>query len=297
MKISVSISPIWRRYNLSELQIWQELKNCGFDYADMDFCAENQSDWMHGEWAQEMCRGMQQIGITPVSARIGGFDPLEEQGYAMIERAVRCIGAMNIKTAVIPLGWRKDNTRREFEEANKAYLRKLLTVAEEADVTLLIEACGSWLSPQYMHHAIELNRMMEKLGMPERLKVNLNIANMTAADIRPYTDIRLLGKAIYHVDAADNFGSMPLAVEPERESLGFAPMMGYTNYDAVMYGLREAGYDGYFNLRMDMQRVFEKKGCCGERLAIMPKALTARLYTWSRHLAEHILASYDCLNG
>jgi sugar phosphate isomerase/epimerase len=301
MKLSVSISPIWRKYGLSEAQIWQEMKNCGFDYADIDFCPENCCGWTNGsaaEWAEDFRLQMQQIGISPVSAHIAGFDPLTHDGFESIARAVRCCGALNIKTAVIPLGWRENNTRREYEEANKTYLRKLLPVAEEAGVTLLIEACDSWLQPQYTHHAIELMRMLEKLNMPSHLKVNLNIANMTAADIRPYTELHLLGNTVYHVDAADNFGSMPLAVHPEREQLGFAPLMGYTNYDAVMQGLCEAGYDGFFNLRMNMPAVFEKNSpYCESKLAVMPKALTARLLVWSRHAAEHILRSYDCLSS
>lgn len=299
MKLSVSISPIWRKYDLTELQVWQELKNCGFDHADIDFCPGNYSGWMNGDiaaWADDFRAKLQEIGIVPVSAHIGGFDPFDAHGYAMISRALRCAGALSVKNVVVPLGWRAGNSRREYEEANKAYLRALMTAAEEADVTILIESCGSWLAPQYTHHAIELMRMMEKLDMPERLKVNLNIANMTVADIRPYTELHLLGNTVYHVDAADNFGSMPLAVEPKREQLGFAPLMGYTNYDAVIQGLCDTGYDGFFNLRMDMPAVFEKNSpYCENQLAIMPKELTARLHIWSRHAAEYMLESYDCL--
>ena len=73
--------------------------------------------------------------------------------------------------------------------------------------------------------------------------------------------------------------------------------MGYTNYDAVVQGLCDVGYDGFFNLRMDMPRVFDKESeYCQTKLAMMPQALTARLHTWSRHIAEHMLRSYDCLS-
>lgn len=294
MKISVSISPIWREYPLGEIEIYRALKGCGFDYADYDFCAANAQGWMKGDaaaWGREMGCAMENEGIKAVSAHIDGA-----QDDEAVKRAVRCAGAMGIKNVVVPLRCTPNNSRREYEQSNQAYLRALLPVAADAGVTLLIENCGSWLLPHYMHHAIELNRMMEKLGMPENLKVSLNIANLTVADIRPYTDIRLLGKAIYHVDAADNFGSMPLAVHPEREQLGFAPMMGYTNYDAVVQGLCEAGYDGFFNLRMNMPRVFDKKSeYCETKLAMMPQTLTARLHVWSRHVAEHMLRTYGCL--
>ncbi len=301
MKISISISPIWRKYDLSEIGIYRELKSCGFDFADYDFCTENADDWMRGEaaaWGARMRAQMEEEGILPVSAHVGGMNPFDgAEAVDSVKRALRCAGAMGIKNVVIPLGAKADNTRREYEQGNQAYIRELLPIAEEADVTMLIESCGSWLLPHYTHHAIELNRMMEKLGMPERLKVNLNVANMTAADIRPYSEIHLLGNSIYHVDAADNFGSMPLAVQPSREHLGFAPLMGYTNYDAVIQGLCDVGYDGFFNLRMNMPRVFEKSSpYCETKLAMMPLGLTARLHVWSRHAAEHMLRSYNCLS-
>ncbi len=301
MRISASISPIWRKYDLSEIEIYRALEKCGFHFADYDFCAENADGWMRGScraWGSDMRAKMEGEGILPVSAHICGVNPLKsDEEVDAVKRAVRCAAAMGIDQIVIPLGYRADNSRREYELANQAYLRELLPIAAEEDIMLLIEQCGSWLLPHYMHHAIELNRMMEKLGNPERLKVNLNIANMTAVDIRPYTEIRLLGKAICHVDAADNFGSMPLAVHPEREALGFAPLMGYTNYDAVMQGLCDVGYDGYFNLRMDMPRVFDKRSeYCESRLEMMPQEFTARLHVWSCHVAEHMLRSYDCLS-
>ncbi len=300
MKISTSISPIWRKYDLTEIEIYRALKKCGFDFADYDFCAENARSWMQGgieAWGSDMRAKMADEGILPVSAHICGFDPFDVQGYDAVKRAVRCAAAMGIEQIVVPLGWRADNSRREYEKANQAYLRELLSASEDEGILLLIEHCGSWLLPHYTHHAIELNRMMEKLGNPERLRVNLNVANMTAADIRPYTEIHLLGNAICHVDAADNFGSMPLAVHPEREKLSFAPLMGYTNYDAVMQGLCDVEYDGFFNLRMDMPRVFDKRSeYCESKLQMMPQELTARMHIWSRHIAEHMLRSYDCLS-
>jgi sugar phosphate isomerase/epimerase len=122
---------------------------------------------------------------------------------------------------------------------------------------------------------------------------------MGVAEVPPMEDIVLLGSAIRNVDASDNFGCMPLGVNPERENLGLAPMMGYIHYDEVMQGLCDVKYNGFMNLRMDMPRVFAKNSPHHEkaRVAIMPQELTARLLVWSRHVMEYMLRTYDCLDA
>ncbi len=295
MTISASISPIWREYGLTEPEIFEQLKQCRFDCADYEFSPANQTGWADSDpdaWAKRLKTRLDEIGIRPVSAHVSGFNPAED--YAKVEQAVRCAGALGVNNAVIPLGWTKDNARYEYEQNNLEYLKRLLAAASGSGVTLLIEHSGSWLGQHYTHHAIELIRMLEKLGEPERLKVSLNTGNLGVAEIKPYTEILLLGKRILNVDLSDNFGGMPLAVHPEREALGLAPMMGYIDFDRVMQGLKETAYSGGFNLRMNMPRVFPKSASrrADAPLRLMPPELTRRLHSWSLHIVEHMLDVY-----
>ena len=295
MRISASVTPIWREYGLSEAQIFEQLKQCGFDCIDYDFSLVNQEAWAAAQperWAGSLRQALSEAGLVPVLAHVSGLNPLSDG--KQVEQAVRCAGALGIQKAVVPLGWAKDNARRECEERNLAYLEGLLAVACEAGVTLLIEHSGSWLEAQYTHHAIELIRMMEKLGEPPLLKVNLNIGKLGVAEIKPHNEIRLLGDRISNVDLSDNFGGMPLAVHPEREELGLAPMMGYIDFDRVMQGLKETAYGGDFNLRMNMPRVFPKESpyCEDAPLRLMPPEITRRLHRWSLHIIRHMLNVY-----
>ncbi len=295
MRISVSITPIWREYGLTEAGIFEQLKQCGFDWIDYDFSVVNQETWSAAEpekWASCLKRALSEAGLEPNLAHISGFNPLYD-GERVVQ-AVRCAGALGVKKVVVPLGWAKDNARREYEEQNHEYLKRLLAVAGDIGVTLLIEHSGSWLEAQYAHHAIELIRMIEKLGQPPLLKVNLNIGKLGVAEIKPHSEIRLLGDRIANVDLSDNFGGMPLAVHREREDLGLAPMMGYIDYDRVMQGLKDAAYAGDFNLRMDMPRVFPKESlyCKDAPLRLMPIELTRRLHRWSLHIIQHMLKVY-----
>ena len=295
MNISASISPIWREYGLTEPQIFEQLKQCGFDCADYEFSPYNQDDWAGSDpdaWAKRFSRCFDEINIRPVTAHVSGFDPFDDSGK--VAQAVRCAGALGIDKVVIPLGFTKDNARREYELNNLEYLKHLLPVASDSGVTLLIEHSGSWLGPHYTHHAIELIRMLERLGEPEHLKVSLNTGNLGVAEIKPYTEILMLGGRILNVDLSDNFGGMPLAVHPEREALGLAPMMGYIDFDRVMQGLKETAYKGDFNLRMNMPRVFPKHSPYHAEapLGFMPPDITRRLHSWSLHIIKHMLDVY-----
>lgn len=296
MIISAAVSPIWKEYGLSETQCFEELKNCGFNYIDYDFSPANEGEWAsphESGWAERTRGFFEKSGIAPAVAHVAGYNPLYDE--PSVHKAVLGAGMLGIKNVVIPLGYAQNNTRREYESANLSYLERLLGTAQDADVTLLIEHSGSWTKPHYTHHAIELNHIMRKLGDPERLKTNLNVAHIGVAEIKPYTDICLLGKSIRSVDLADNFGGMPLAVDPEREELGFAPMMGYIDYDRVMQGFVDTGYDGCFNLRMNMPRVFDKQSPYHSEspLRIMPIEFTRRLHVWSRHIIETMLDAYQ----
>ncbi len=298
MKLSAAAGPIWREYGLNETQIFTILAECGFAYADYDFCPANLNDWLSADpviWGRQVRSSLSDAGIKPLLAHVSGFNPFSDE--RTVEKAIICAGELGAENLVIPLAYAPDNTRREYEDCNLRYLERMLSTAEKADVVLLIEHSGSWLLPHYTHHALELNRMMERLSRPERLKINLNVGHIGIAEIKPYTEIKLLGESIRSVDLSDNFGGMPLAVRPEREELGLAPMMGYIDYDRVMQGLSDVSYDGCFNLRMNMPRVFEKASPYHSQspLRLMPSELTKRLYIWSRHIAEHMLASYGCV--
>ena len=204
MKLSASIGRIWRAYGLEEIDIYAALRRCGFDCADYDFDTSEKASWRDADaalWGRDLRSRMLDVGMEPVVVHISSKEPFEEA--ALIAQAIRCAGSMGVKNAVIPLGFRPNNSRAEYEQLNCAYLRKLLAAAEDAGVTLLIEHCGAWHVPHYTHNSMELLHMMEKLNGPSRLRANLNIAHLGIAELQPYPEISLLGPAIANVDAAD----------------------------------------------------------------------------------------------
>lgn len=299
MILSLGMSPIWKQYGLDETEGYKLWRACGFRYLDYEFSPDLQWGWQEDQ-GPDLAAGirekLEEVGIEPVLSHVNVENPFADEKYEqMVHSAIACAGAMGIPKLVIPLGFRPGNTRKEYEERNLAYLSRVLQTAEEAGVMLLIEHAGSFAVPHYTHHAIELSRIIEKLDHHPNLKVSLNMGKMGLADIEPYTEIHLLGDLIQSVDLSDNFGSMDLAVEPERADLGLVPMMGYLNYDELMQGLKDIDYQGIMNLKLNFPHDFSRSNPYGPvKLPHMPLELTSALYRWAYKVAKYVLQTYDC---
>lgn len=285
MRISTSIAPIWRALGLSEAEILTALKECGFDY----LCTEFECGKPHN--TEELSALYKDCGMSPVKARAISENPFAEADE--IADIIRACGRMNIKKLVIPLGTAPDNTRKEYFSNNRAYLERLLPIAGENGVALMVEHAGNYQNLHHTHTGMELQSFAE--FMEGRVKVNVNIANAGMADITMYPDIRVLGENVLSVDCSDNFFAMPLGVSKGREDLGLAPLMGFLDFDEVFIALKEIGYDMEFNLRMNSPRVFDKTSPYVKepRLAVMPLPLVKRHYQWAYSVTRHMLKTYE----
>lgn len=295
MQISTGIAPVWRALGLSKRQILLSLRECGFSFLCEEFDAA-QTDF-GAAYARERLALLHDCGLRPVKARALSPDPVRDTDSLI--RIISICPQMDIPKLVIPLAAVPDNTRAEYLRLNRGYLGKLLPAAEEAGVTLLIEHAGHYQNAHYTHCGPELNALIESMGCPDHLMVNVNIAHQGMADIDMYPDIRVLGSRIASVDASDNFFAMPLGVMKDREDLGLAPLMGFLDYDEVMIALKEAGYTGEINLRMNSPRIFGKRSpyVTAPLLDTMPAPLVKRYYAWAYQVMEHILGTYGCLDG
>ena len=286
MKLSTSVSPAWRNLNLSGEALLSRLRDCGFRY----LCDEPEA-----LPASEICafadarrHMMKDAGMVPVKVRAGRLLTANDP---MIEYCAR-LGA---RLLVVPLLSNESWSRAEAVAANAAYLRSLVPAARDNGVTLLIEHAGSFQKADYTHGAMELNALLERVDEPDWTAVNLNIGNIGLTDMDIYPEIRLLGQRIRAVDASDNFFGMALAAEKDREDLGLAPLMGFLDYDEVMRGLKEIGFDGAFNLRLNYPRVFPKHSPFVKeaRLNRFPVELLEPFARWSRRVCEFMFAAYE----
>ena len=108
MKLSASISPIWRRYGLSEIEIYAAIQRCGFNYVGYDFCADNAAFWMNrdaGVWGRDMKSQLTEVGAVPVVAHVCGVNPFDgPESIEYVKQAVLCAGALGAANVVIKCG-------------------------------------------------------------------------------------------------------------------------------------------------------------------------------------------------
>ena len=289
MKISISVPPVWRAQGLSEEELLKHLRSCGFRY----FCEEFDTSKEVGRGlAAERRSLLKNAGMTAVKARALCEDP-----YGNIDGLLRVIelcAEEGIRELVVPMGVKTDNSRWEYYADNKAYLARLLPAARENGVKLLIENCGSYQNCHYSHCGYELRDIMEYLGYPEGLGLNLNIANQGLIEVNPYSDTRVFGSALCSVDVSDNLFGMPMGIMKDRENLGLMPLTGYIEFDESFAALKELNYDGVYNLRMNSPRLFDKTSphVTDSKLAVMPLPLLARHYALAYKSVRYMLETY-----
>jgi len=283
MKISLSVPPIWKAQKLSCDELLKNLRECGFEYLCEEF------DLNTGAPA---LLNTGNSGIKSVKARVVTDKP--EENIASIIDAIALCGKNGINELVIPLAAKEENNRWEYFALNKDYIEKLLPAAQDNGVKLLIEGMGNYQSAHFIHSAPELNYFYEMLGCPWGLGFNLNIGNQGLIDANLYSDTRGYGKNLCSIDASDNFFAMPLGVNKDRENLAIVPLTGFLDFDESFIALKEIGYDGVYNLRLNSPRVFDKTSpyVNEPKLSVMPLSLLKRHYAWAYKVTRHMLTTY-----
>ena len=117
-------------------------------------------------------------------------------------------------------------------------------------------------------------------------------ANMRGTDQRE--DILAMGDHLRGLHIQDNFGACDEHI---------APFMGTTDMDAVMQGLLEVGYKGYFTFETDNMLLCygrwphkrrQLPSVTERRLAVPPLDLRRKAAAFLYEIGRAILSAYDC---
>ena len=281
MILSSSVSRVWRASGLDESEILKKYRQCGFGY----ICDEPASLPRDPE---ERVGMFERSGVKV--SKVRAFKTARKDELIALMDYCALAGA---KTLVADLLTDESWDRQRFMELNRAYLADLSEEADKRGVLVLIEHAGPFQTPYYTHCSQELAELLRKGDCGAG--INLNIGNVGLTELNLYPEIRLIKQHIRGVDASDNFFAMSLAFDRHREDLGLAPLMGFLDYDEVMRGLKEAGYEGDFNLRLNYPAVFEKTETlpAPKRLEKLPVPLLESFTVWTRQVCEYMACAYD----
>jgi sugar phosphate isomerase/epimerase len=225
------------------------------------------------------------------------FDEGQERGRTLelIKREFEACKFMGIPNMVVHCVLKKSNTWKEQRAVNRKFFTSLLPVLDATGVNLLIEnGCFQNAGGAYHYTSSEMIKTtIHDLNHPLVHAVwDVGHAHMQGVD--QYKEIMELGKDLYALHIHDNFGYA---------DVHSAPYTGTCCYDAILKGLVDSGYNGYFT--MEGYSIPTPKSFLGrsgytlndvkyERLTGLPLELKRQSERLMYETAKYMLQQYDC---
>lgn len=269
----------------------------GFRYLDYDFgnVTDEPEHWVLREnWEQEALRIRQTAekhGLRFVQAHGPGCRMTPEsiqREIFIVNRVIAVCGILGISNMAIHAGFfpelKYPHDQQRYCEANIPFFQALIPAMEQHHVYVLIENTTIRHCREgcyYPIYAKDLNTLIAHLKHPLFGAVwDVGHANIDGIDQRK--EILELGNNLKAIHVHDNHGICD-------EHL--LPFMGTVNYDSVVQGLIESGYQGYFTL--EIKNFFPyRKGVPEGRLQNIDLSLKKETISTMYSVSRYILSAY-----
>lgn len=282
-------------YTDSQSVALAHIRNAGFRYADYNFGIDHSHrNGVYAENPEKYINSISEfshkIGIELVQAHSPMGTPLEDDG-SFLSDTLRCVdacGAWGIKNLVVHSGYRRGLSPDETFEENKAFFTPLLDRAEKYGVNILVENFNKMSIDglYWIDNAPDLLRMIECVDHPLFHAVwDVGHANMQ--EMPQDEALGLLGKHVKALHIQDNMG--------DKDS-HLTPFLGSLSLDAVMNGLIDIGYDGYFTFEVAAfaPAAKRRRSSRDDRLLQAPIELRDAFERYLYELGKCILEKYNC---
>ena len=283
-------------YTDSQAVSLEQIRKAGFRYADYNFgCDYNLKNGVYGsdyeKYFDSIAQQTEKLDIKLIQAHAPMGKPLTDGGE-LLEATLRCVeacGAWNIKNLVVHSGYAKGLSFEETCERNKEFFMPLLERAEKYGVNILIEnfnkMCIDGL--YWVDNATDLLHMIEYINHP-LLHAVWDTGHANMQDMPQDEELRLLGKHVRALHVQDNHGELDQHL---------VPFLGTMNLDAIMTGLMDIGYDGYFTFEVggffypaEKRRKYDRD----TRLLSAPLELRQAFERYLYELGKCVLKKYGC---
>ena len=296
MKLATTTGDLWG-YTGSQEKSMQYIREAGFRYMDYNFGCDygNRS----GVYAEDYPKhfeaiGLQaeRLGVKLVQAHSPMGKPLAEDNAAFIADTVRCVeacGAWGIPNLVVHSGYTPGLTVEQTYEQNKRFYAPLLECAEKYNVNILVEN----FNKMHVEGLYWIDNAPDLLGMIEYVNHPLfhavwDVGHANMQEMPQDEALRMLGSHVRALHIQDNMGD---------KDNHLTPFLGTLSLDAVMNGLLDIGYQGYFTFEVggiflpaNKRRQYERD----TRLARAPLALRLAMERYLYELGKCVLESYNC---
>jgi len=283
-------------YSDSQAFALEHIRKAGFRYADYNFGMDlARSNGVYSEnyqvYLDEIAKTADTLGIGLIQAHAPMGKPLADGGK-LLRETLRCVdacGAWGIPNLVVHSGYVHGLSPEQTFARNKEFFMPLLERAEKYGVHILVEnfnkMCVNGL--YWIDNAPDLLRMIETVDHPLFHAVwDTGHANMQ--EMPQDEALRMLGSHVRALHVQDNMGDADTHL---------APFLGTMNLDAVMSGLADIGYDGYFTFEVggfflpaNKRRPFDRS----TKLAGAPIELRDAFERYLYELGKCVLEAYGC---
>ena len=224
----------------------RQFEGTKFKYLDFNFCESiyEGSSFVADDWKdmiKETEEAAQELGMTFVQAHSpdGGLSPLldNQQGEDFIKytnRSIEACGMLGIENIVVHSRAFEFMTYKEFLDLNLKFYSNLFPVMEKTGVNVLVEnGPFQW---GYVRTGKEIKEFLEYADHP-LLHACWDTGHGNIITKDQYTCIKDLGDDLRALHIHDNDGI---------NDLHTVPFAGVCSFDAIMRGLLDIDYKGYF---------------------------------------------------
>lgn len=284
-------------YTRSQDECLGYIREAGFRYADYSFG----SDYAHrtGVYAadheayfDEISATADRLGIRLVQAHSPMGTPLTDPDGRFLADTLRCVdacGAWGIPNLVVHSGYARGLDRQQTLAANKEFFAPILERAEKYGVNILVENFNIMCVPglYWIDNATDLRALIDLVDHPLFHAV-WDAGHANLQEMPQDEELRILGNHVRALHIQDNRGDTDSHL---------LPFLGTMSMDALMNGLKDIGYNGFFTFEVGgiftppaEKRPFEKD----TRLSKAPLALKRAAERYLYELGKCVLEAYDC---
>ena len=284
-------------YTNSQIEALRYIREAGFLYADYNFGMDYKHrngvySERYEEYFAQVNTATAEIGIELIQAHAPMGTPLNDPDGSFLADTLRCVdacGAWGIPNLVVHSGYAHGLTVEQTFAANKAFFMPLLERAEQYGLNILVENFNKMSVPglYWIDNATDLLGLIEYVDHPLFHAV-WDAGHANLQEMPQDEELRLLGSHVRALHIQDNRGD---------HDAHLLPFLGTMSMDAVMHGLLDIGYDGYFTFEVggifstaEQKRPFEKD----TRLAKAPLRLRLAADRYMYELGKCILLEYGC---
>ena len=261
MKLATTIGD-FKKYTNTWAEAVRLFEGTGFRYLDFDFYStttNSESPFLGNDWMKHVAAAGEaaaQLGFTFVQAHSPQYNPLDPNQLSLtldreiltraLNRSIEACGYLGIPNIVVHSGMSANfpypEGKKSYFAAARKFHESLFPMMEKYNVNVLIENIDhvNMENHYYFHSGEEMVEFIEYCNHP-LLHACWDVGHANIDNRDQYQDICKIGSHLRGVHIQDNLGTFDDHI---------VPFMGVLNLDAIMHGLIDTGYKGYFTFEV-----------------------------------------------